>query len=54
VIAGDFRGTLGIFHITLFSIVGGFPAKHGYLHQIRLVSGGQDKCSLLHSLVHMT
>jgi hypothetical protein len=39
---GGFHGTLGIFCITLFSTTGGFPTKHGYLHRIRIVSGGQD------------
>jgi hypothetical protein len=33
----------------------GAHVKHGYLHQIRLVSGGQDNhFSFLRSLVHET
>jgi hypothetical protein len=52
---GNFHGTWGRFHITLFSIVRGCPAKSRYLHRIRLVTGDHDNCfSLICSLVHET
>jgi hypothetical protein len=50
VTTGACRGTWGRFHITLFSITGGCPTKHGYLHWIRLVSGGRIIAS--HSFIH--